>query len=332
MGLQVGGSMSNQSGSGANSGSMSSSTTGTQTGTQTGSQTGSTSSSSTPVLSDQWLAAFNELTGATGAQGLTPEQQTAASYFKDQMANGGTTHLANMAQRYPELYGQQPEVVAAKIGDAGVGADFMAPYEKGYTDDVLTATMADLEQAFKESQNQLRGQYGGAGWSASAGAPGAVQIAAAQGADDYLRTRATTGAGIRDQGFTRAMQGGMADRDSLQQRNIAQAGLDTQASAANAGILDSRQKFDATRAAEDERRRDSMADRLFGTGQSGFENLISIMSGAGAANGMSNTGTTSGTTTGTTMGTTESNTTGNTASNFWNRGSGNQAGASVGGK
>ena len=332
MGLQVGGGMSGQSGSGSNSGSMSTATSGMTTGTQAGTTSGSTTSSAAPVLSDEWIRAFNNLSGAAGTQGLTPEQQNAATYFKDQMENGDTTHLANMALRFPELYGEKPTVTAAQIGSAGTGADYMAPYEKGYTKNVLDATMADLEQAFKESQNALRGQYGGAGWSASAGAPGSVQIAAAEGADKYLRTRGSTAAGILDQGFTRAMQGGASDRDSTLQRNIAQAGLDTQASAANAGLLDSRQKFDANAAIGAEGRRDEMAARLFGTGQSGFENLLSVLGGAGTTVGQSSTGTTSGTTSGTTIGTTDSSTTGNTASNFWNRGSSNQAGASFGGK
>jgi hypothetical protein len=290
------------------------------------------------------LKAFSNIGSRTGTQGLTPEQQAAMGYYGREMTDGGTTHLMNMAKKYPELYGKQPEVVAGTVGAAGTAAAGMSPYEAKYDDSVIGATMADLNQAYKESQNDLRAQYGGEGWSASAGSPASVQLAAAEGADKYLRTVGSTIGGLRDARFKTALGASQYDMGDKLSRDTTQAGLDTTVSGQNASILDSRQKFDANAAIAAEGRRDSMADRMFGSGQTSIDNLLKILSGATSSIGQSNTGTTSGTTSGSSMGSTsgtssgsttgtsDSTTIANTLSNFWNLASGKQAGASMGGK
>lgn len=199
----------------------------------------------------------------------------------------------------------------------------MAPYQEGYTDDVVGATMADLNRAYQESQNDLRAQYGGQGWSASAGAPASEQIAAAEGADNYLRTAASTISGLRDQGYTRALGAAQGDIAAKLARDTSQAGLDTSASSQNAGILDSRQKFDATQATQNDLRRDNLASSLFNTGSGGFDQLLKTLGGAQTTIGQTNTGSTTGTTigsqSGSTAGTTATQGTGRQSQNSFGK-------------
>lgn len=322
MGFNVGSGGGWQNQNGQSSGSY----TGDTSSTQTGSTTGSTSTTSAPVISQDWQSVFDQIRGNTGAGGLTSTQQTASNYIEDQMKNGGVTHLQSMAQKYPELYGKQPEVTAGTVGAAGTAAAGMSPYEAKYDDSVIGATMADLNQAYKESQNDLRAQYGGEGWSASAGSPASVQLAAAEGADKYLRTVGSTIGGLRDARFKTALGASQYDMGDKLSRDTTQAGLDTTASGQNAGILDSRQKFDATQATQNDLRRDNLASSLFSTGSGGFDQLLKTLGGAQTTIGQTNTGTTSGTT----MGTTTSTQSGTTAGTNSTQGSGRQNQSSLG--
>lgn len=330
MGLQLGTSSSNTSGSGSSSGTM--------------------DSTSLPILSDRWLSSFDSLTGAAGADGLTPDQRTAADYYRGELGSGGSssqyrrmadTYLGPIMQRsgttlqsaaslYPELYGEQPEAVAGKVGGADAASEYMGAYLNPETDDYIGATLADLKRSFDESQNDLRANYGGQGWSATAGAPAGVQVAAAEGADDYLRNVASTVGGLRSDRFKTAIGAGAGDADRVLSGNVAQAGLDSDVSKYNASLLDSRQKFDimSADAAADRRDQaardyvasfmqsggmsDADAAALFSTGQGGFGQLSDILTGARDTLGRKTTGTTSGTST--------------------NYSSGGQSGASIGGK
>jgi hypothetical protein len=241
-----------------------------QSGTESNQFSGSNSGSTRVVAPEGW----EEFWGQTqpGQGGYTPDQQVgvdwtkgalgtdagqqdpARAYFGEQMNRGSHT-LQSLAQQYPELYGEQPSVSAGQVGQAATGAQFMDAYQNPYTEQVIDASLGDLGEAYKRNQSASNMQ------AAASGAFGGGRhgIRDAQVADDYLRNVSSTTAGLRNQGFNTAAGFGQGDANRDLSGKVAQAGMDTQASQANANLLNQRQMFDVNAAYQGDAMRDQSA-------------------------------------------------------------------------
>ena len=225
-----------------------------------------------------------------GAGGLTPDQQTAAGYFRGrlgadpgrqgfaenyfrQMAVRPSLTLESIRKDYPELYGERPTIQAGQVGGVRdvtpqTGADFMGRYQNPYEQQVVQAALGDVKQARDEALNRAGMQQAAAG--AFGGGRQALREAAIQ--DDYLRNVGRLAGGLRQQGFTqgaqlgaadasRFLQGGTANQRADLQRALTQAQLDQQAGITGAQLLSGRQQFDVAAAERGDLRRDQAAQR-----------------------------------------------------------------------
>lgn len=163
--------------------------------------------------------------------------------------------LAPMASQANYQLGDSPEMQAATVGNvaditAGRGADNMAAYANPWQRDVTDAVGNDMEEAYlrMQARNKASATLGGALGGAGQGLMGA------QTADDYLRSRARAMSDIRSRGFevganlgmadaNRALDASRANQAAQMQRALADAQFQQSARQFNAGLRDSRDKF-----------------------------------------------------------------------------------------
>ena len=338
---------------GISSGAQSGTSSGTTSGTNNNTFGGTSSGQQRAVAPEGWESFLNSI--QPGGDGLNDTQQGASNwtqgqigtdaggqrqaeqYFNNQTDRGSHT-LQLLAQQYPELYGEQPNVSAGQVGavadvNAGQGSQYMDAYKNPYESQVVQGALGDLRQNYDETQNAGNMQQ------AAAGAFGGGRHALRENAntDDYLRNVGNLSGGLRSQGFntaaglgqtdaSRNLQGQGMNQSTGLQRNIAQAGYDTQASSANANLLNNRQQFDVNAAYRGDELRDAAArdqatyagnqfaidqglnNTSFGQGTQGFGQNMDWLEAGRALFGQDNTGTQSGTSSGTSSGTTSGTT------------------------
>ncbi len=310
-------------------GTQTGSTTGTQTGTTTGNQTGTTSSTSTPTTTANWDNLQNIISGNYGKTGLTGGQQGVVDNLKNWQTSGQNAGavLTGMAPEIRTTAGQTARDVSGRTG-----AEFAGAYKNPFENDVVSASLGDLENSFMKSQNHLRAQYGGQGWSPTAGSSSGTQIAAAQGADDYLRNVASTSAGLRSQGFNTAQGLGAGDAGRFMAADISNQAIDNTGIDRKLGGL----RDIAGNAVNAERLGMAANQQIFDMYGGGGQNLLQFLGLQTPAFGQSTTGTqagtsaanTSGTTAGTSAGTTANTTLATNASNTTGTESGSTSGTS----
>lgn len=167
-----------------------------------------------PIVTPEWMLGNTALWGNLGSTGLTQGQQTAAGAWADYLRNpenGVSQMIRGNAQLQPFT---TPQANTAQGGGpvvANQAAAYSSAYRNPYEDQVVGSTIADLTKSFDRAQNSLRANYGGQGWSPTAGAPAGEQIAAAEGADNFLRTLGSTVGNLRSQGFDTANRFGAVD-------------------------------------------------------------------------------------------------------------------------
>lgn len=360
--------------SGSQSGTQNSQYSGT--GTSTGETTGTGTSSTSVTGADDYTKLWNQITGMNGTTG---QQGRAADYFSgaltggtpgltlpkeyfDQRINSDSYTLDSLARKYGGAYAAPTPLTAPTVGaaqsadptkvNAGTAASFMAPYQQGYTNDVVDATTADLLKGYGKAQNASNM----AGTAAGGFQNSRMGLRDAQTTDDFLRTLATTTGTLRDAGFGRAVSAGAGDAGvnlSGQQANQG-AALSTEALNAqlrqdaakfnaqngidigkfNNTMLNNRQQFDVGAAYQGDAGRDAAATSSAGvTGQQSaisggnatslasiggqtFQQILAALAAGTPLFGSNTTGSTTGTTSGTTTGsgTSSGNTTGNSSS------------------
>ena len=176
-------------------------------------------------------------------------------FFRDQQSVGAHT-LQMMAEKYPELYGEQPSVEAALVRGvddvtARTGASFMDAYTNPFEQQVVQSALNDLEKQFGRNQTagnmqqSMSGAFGG----------GRHALRESEAADSYLDTIGRTSGGLRSDNFARAIQAGQFDAELglqgqryNQMTELERAMLDArnkqEASRINAEILQERQLAD----------------------------------------------------------------------------------------
>lgn len=334
----------NQSGSqaGGTSGTQSGSTTGTQSGASSGISTGSTSATTSGSTStaanapDGYQALWNQITGMNGT---TAGQDQATDYFSKALAGGNG--LAPVTNYFQGRMGDSgPAPVGAQTVKAGTAADFMAPYEQGYTQNVVDATNADLLNQYGKNQNasNMAATAGGGVMNARTG------LRDAQTTDDFIRSLASTDAATRDAGFGRAVTAGGAD-----------AGLNLQGQTANQGANLNADEFNVNASQQAQAQRDAAAQGYAGAvgqgaginssnatslGNLGGQTFSQLIASLGAGNPLfgsttSNTGSSSGNTSGTTgdssWGSTAGTTDGTSNGTFFGNSNGNSSSKGGGG-
>lgn len=186
-----------------------------QSGQQAGSTSGSSQSSMTPTTTQGWGSIDQLLRGNLGQTGLNPDQQMATDSWKNYLTkdnNNGLWGQINGNQQLGQFTTPQANTSAgAPAVNSTNASQYMGAYQNPYQDQVVNSTMADLSHINDKNQNDLRAQYGGQGWSPTAGAPAGEQVAAGTAADNYTRTAASTLGNLRSQGFNTALQGGQFD-------------------------------------------------------------------------------------------------------------------------
>jgi hypothetical protein len=158
-----------------------------------------------------------------GTGGANPGQASAMNFF----SNGGANSLVNPERNgwygaidrnnniqglanpggFNATYGPTPQASTPGNIVANTGASFMSPYQQGYTNDVVNAATNDLTNQYNKNLNASNM----AGTAAGGFANSRMGLRDAAVQNDFLRTLGTTTAGLRDQGFTRAMSGGQFD-------------------------------------------------------------------------------------------------------------------------
>lgn len=308
--------------SGTSSAFQSGSQAGTSTALQSGSQTGTATTTSTPLVTQGWQGANTALLSNLGSTGLTPEQRHALTNlisWQGNPANATSTiaatqpQLQSIANRAPSV-AWNPEDVTARTG-----ASMMEAYRNPYEDQVVASTLSDLEKAYGKTQNDLRAQYGGQGWSPTAGSPAGLQVAAAEAADDYLRTVGSTAGALRKAGFDTAAQYGTQDAGRKLAADTTNAGTDATLSMFNAGQGD--RASDRSLSALDAIVRNAATGNAIGSASNqqiydmaggGNENLLAYLGAQAPAFGTSSTGATTGSNFGSTTGQTTGQSTGST--------------------
>ena len=243
-------------GKGGNSGSQSGASSGTSSGTTSGTSSGNTTQSQTgsitPTTTEGWGNIDAILRSAIGNDtGLNAGQTDAYNQLLGWRENPANT-VNQIDAVNPQLQGwiNQGPAQAASGGavTANQGSQYMGSYANPFENQVVQSTVADLTNEFDKTQNKLRAAYGGQGWSPTAGAASGVQVAAAQGADDFLRTVGSTVGGLRSQGFNTAAGLGQGDANrfygasgqnaaNANQLNMYNAGLEAQKQMANVNAM-----------------------------------------------------------------------------------------------
>lgn len=194
-----------------------------------------------------------------GGAGGNAGQNAAAGFF----SNGGANSLLNPERSgwyganerndrigaftapgsFEALYGRPTPTAPGQV-TAQTGASQMAPYAAGYTNDVVNATTNDLLNQYGQRQNASNMAATAAGGIMNA----RTGLRDAQVQDDFLRTLGTTTAGLRDQGFSRAMQGGQFDASNALNASGQNANLGLNAQQFNNTLQNNRDQFGAQNA------------------------------------------------------------------------------------
>jgi hypothetical protein len=168
-------------------------------------------------LTPDQLASFEAARGAAGAG------------IGELDAASGGAGLLGMTSR-SDLYSKADEAVGAGVS-ARSGAAGYKQYMDPYTGEVIDAAMSDLEQNRGDVQNQIRLRQAAEG--AFGGSRSGVEASLTN--RDFARQAAATAAGLRSQGFDRALGYNAADQNRELQAGTASAANATAASLANAG-------------------------------------------------------------------------------------------------
>ena len=175
------------------------------------------------------FASAKGLTGEGSQMPFSPQQLAALSPAQQQAissAMGGIGAYSPYMQRGAEAMGQGIGAVGAGLGTIGsaIGQAGQASYDPNsyqqfmdpYTEDVISATQADIGRQGQIQQNQLSGN------AVSSGAFGGSRQGVAQGevARNVMDQQARTGSQLRSQGFAQAQ--GAAQQAAQQQLRQAQ--------------------------------------------------------------------------------------------------------------
>lgn len=321
-----------------------------QTGSSTGTSTGTTTGTTTATPTDLWGQLSTLLGTNVGGTGLTTGQTGALTNLQSYVngPNSASTRINATLPQFQSIADAPATTIAEVPKVQGRSAsEFMGQYYDPALGMMVNSTKADMDQAFKESQNELRARYGGAGWSPTAGSPSGLQLTATEGADKYLRSLGTTLGGLRRDAFTTALSGGASDASRAQAAdttnvsnqlaiNTGNAGLQEQAYGRGTDAL-SRIMGGTTTA---QNAATTGQQQVYGMSGGGLNQIIAALNSQVPAFGGSTTGATTGSTTGATTGATTGQTTNQSVSDMianvigsssgYSRG--NQSGASVGGK
>lgn len=199
----------------------------------------STSGSSTPTPTEGWTDTDSILRGILGNTGLNSGQQgaldSAAKTMNDNKAGASIDYANSVLGRYvdnnhPAYQVSDPTKVGTSDVGANQGAAFMAPYEQGYTDDVVNSTIGDLTKAYNKNINQDK-MNAAAGGAFGGGRQG---VAEANTTDDFLRNLVSADSNLRSQGFNTAATLGQGDASRDLQAGTTNAANKLSASQANA--------------------------------------------------------------------------------------------------
>ena len=302
-------------------------TSGQTSGTSNTTNQGQYTRNQTVNPTDIWNLGSNQLFGNLGQSGLNGGQQGQVDYLTGRQAGGALPnevgYTNSVLSQYVGNNYQAPTAAAPGSVAAPSGASQMGQYENPYENQVVQSTMADLGHAFDQSQNQLRAQYGGQGWSPTAGAPAGEQVAAAEGANNYLRTLGSTIGNLRSQGFNTAAGYGQQDASRISgasAQDAANTMANNQFNARQKSAADAQSIGVAQNYIQDLMKMNGIdsanSGQIFDMAGVGNSNLLNLLGSQVPAFGQSNSGTTSGTsntaTTGTASGT--SNTRGSSSS------------------
>ncbi len=200
-------------GKGGSSGSQNQATSGTYGGNT------SNASIAMPIAPGGYQDAWSKLIQGGGQ---TPGQTAAGNFFTgngqeknnllDPNANQwyGSLDRAAAISPYATAGGYTSMTPTPQSADpnqviANQGAAYMNAYQNPYTQQVVDATTADMNQGLNTGLNSLKASYGGQYGN------GRQDVAAGQAVGDYTRALGTTIGGLRSQGFNTALAGGQAD-------------------------------------------------------------------------------------------------------------------------
>ena len=167
-------------------------------------------------------------------QQLTPDQVASFDLIRRNVGIGdpaleAATARATQAGRTFADMGGTPYTAEQNIGIEGLTAANLAPYRSIYEDDVVDATLADMQEEFQRQGLARQGAATRAG--AFGGSRHGLQDALAQ--ERYNRAVGRVGADIRDRGFGRALSARQADLEAGLRGDIAQEQADRAAAAMN---------------------------------------------------------------------------------------------------
>ena len=213
-----------------------------------GKQSSSQSSGMDPKIRDAFLSNLNRATGVAGGLGVrefagfTPDQEAAFSTIR-QFADPGSLGMtqANIGARMvgqagdysPQMVsGQQADRSAVQNLSAQSGAQNMSQYMNPYQQDVIDASLMDIERSrqMQQMQGSAQAQRAGAFGGSRQGVAQALTNEAA------LREAGRTAAGLRAQGFETAAGLGMQDAARQLQAQSANQGVDMSLEQANAQL------------------------------------------------------------------------------------------------
>ena len=167
-------------------------------------------------------------------QMLTPDQVASFDLIRQNVGIGdpaleAATARATQAGRTFADMGGTAYTADQNIGIEGLTAANLAPYRSIYEDDVIDATLTDMQEEFQRQGLARQGAATRAG--AFGGSRHGLQDALAQ--ERYNRAVGRVGADIRDRGFGRALSARQADLEAGLRGDIAQEQADRAAAAMN---------------------------------------------------------------------------------------------------
>lgn len=322
-----------------------------QTGASTGSTVGATTGTTGVNTTGAWDQLSALLSGQLGAGGLTPEQTTSLARVQNYIT-GPNNAAGQIGGVLPQLQGianaGPSQVSTPGLIGGKTAAQYAGQYTNPYENQVVQSTLGDLEKNYLKTDNQLRATYGGArGWSPTAGYASGTQLAAAENADNYLKTAASTAGNLRRDGFNTSISAGGADASRIQTADTQNVSNAMAGDLANANLRE--QGFTRSGNALQQIIGGALAGQgaaiggnqsVYNMGGGSVQQLLAGMSGQTPAFGQTSTGSTAGTSTGTTAGNTSGTTSSQSVSDIIaniigsssGTSRGNQSGASVGGK
>lgn len=310
MAIGKGGSTQDQNGSSASQGSSVGNQVGGNYSSNNGAISGVSSSKADPTAG--WGSVSNILQRNLGTTGLTGDQQMATDAWKGYLTSNDNNGVHQMERANDSLqplttaqaHNAAPtSAVGAPSVAANTGASFMDAYRDPYTNQVVNATENDLGNQYDKHINQIK-MAAAAGGAFGGGRQG---VAEGQATDDFMRTLATTDAGLRSQGFNSSANLGMTDANRFLQGDAANQSASLAASQANAANTLNNNTFNANQANVADTTRlnaansisnnaanqvttgGSALDRLYGYSGGGNTNLTSFMNSQVPAFGQTGT-------------------------------------------